>query len=484
MYNKIFRISTIVLSFIFIFTYKESFADEKKRITKRPNIIFILADDLGYGEVGCYGQKKIKTPRLDQMASEGLLFTNHYSGYATCTSSRMALLSGRHVGNHPKGTKTSKTYVSEVLQKAGYRTAMIGKWGMNGRPGHPASPHVRGFDHVFTYDNQGFAHFYYPEYMWRNKEMVTYPQNFDLFDKDGFIIDRSKGVYSHDEFTKEAVKFIKDNKEKPFFLYLPYTVPHAELAVPKDSFAEYKDLGWPETVKEVGGGGSKNPGYGSQYYRGYCGVKQPNATYAAMVTRMDRDIGRILDLLDKLGLSDDTLVLFGSDNGASEEGGQSMEFFKSSGSLRGGKRSIYEGGTRTPFIARWLGKIKPGSKTDHISTYCDFMATVCDLLKVDLPVETNSTSYLPTLLGNNNKQKKLPYVYYKWHGHAVRIGDWKLVLTNRNKTVELYNLSEDTGETKNLADELPDKVAELAATFVSVNGMTKKHWGKRPIKTK
>jgi arylsulfatase A-like enzyme len=476
------KMITLACFGMLIFSRNEILAREDQETSQQPNIVFILADDLGYGEVGCYGQKKIKTPRLDQMAAEGIRFSDHYSGYATCTSSRMALMSGRHVGNHPKDTTSKKTYVSEVLQKAGYRTAMIGKWGMGGRPGHAASPDVRGFDHVFTYDNQGYAHFYYPEYMWRNQEMVTYPQNFDLFDKDGFIKDRNKGVYSHDEFTKDALAFIEKNKERPFFLYLPYTVPHAELVVPEDSFAEYKDLGWPETVKEVGGGGSKNPGYGSQYYRGYCGAKQPNASYAAMVTRMDRDIGRILDLLDQLDLSENTLVLFGSDNGASAEGGQSMEFFNSSGALRGGKRSIYEGGTRTPFIARWTGKIKPGTETDHISTFCDFMATACEIAQVDTPAETNSVSYLPTLLGQVDEQRQVPYVYYKWHGHAVRVGDWKLVLTNRNKTVELYNLAEDIGETQNLAEAMPEKVSELAATLVSINGSTKKHWGKREVK--
>ncbi|VGO16216.1 Arylsulfatase [Pontiella desulfatans] len=446
----------------------------------KPNIIFILADDLGYGEVGCYGQEKIKTAGLDRMAAEGLRFTDHYSGYATCTMSRKALMTGRHVGHLPHGTTIPGLTVGHMLQRAGYRTAMIGKWGMTGHPGHPDSPHVNGFDHVFTYHDQGQAHFYYIEFLWRNLEKVHYPMNKNLFDKEWFIKDDHKGVYSHDEFTKEALGFITENKDRPFFLYLPYTIPHAELTVPEDSLQEYAQLGWPETAKEVGGGGSRNPGYGSQYIKGYCGVKNPNATYAAMVTRMDRDIGRILDLLDTLDLSENTLVVFGSDNGASDEGGQSMEFLKSSGALRDGKRSIYEGGTRTPFIVRWTGAIQPGQVTDHMSNFCDFMATACELAGVEAPSHIDSVSYLPTLLGKPEKQKKKPCIYYSWRGHAVRVGDWKLIL--KGHSVELYNLADDIGETNNLADKMPDKVAELAASLVAASPTAKKHWGKRPVK--
>jgi len=233
---------------------------------RRPNIVFILADDLGYGDLGCYGQKKIKTPRLDRMAQEGIRLTSHYSGFTVCSPSRCALMTGKHMGHASvKGNggrlKEKDVTVPMLLKRAGYKTCMIGKWGLVGRPGHPGSPNNKGFDHFFGFDNQGFAHFYYPEFLWRNDEKVLYPDNHNLRVNGEYT--RGKGTYSHDEFTKEALSFIKDNAENPFFLYLPYGIPHAELTVPEDSMAPYLKLNWPETPKIEGKGntgGGKDAG--------------------------------------------------------------------------------------------------------------------------------------------------------------------------------------------------------------------------------
>ena len=435
------------------------------RARRRPNIVFILADDLGYGDLGCYGQEKIKTPRLDRMAREGLRFTSHYSGFTVCSPSRCSLMTGKHMGHasvtgNGGSLKKKDITVAMLLKKAGYRTCMIGKWGLVGRPGHPGSPNNKGFDHFFGFDNQGFAHFYYPEFLWRNDKKVLYPKNHNLR-VDGQYIP-GKGTYSHDEFTKEAIGFIKDNADKPFFLYLPYAIPHAELTVPEDSMAPYLKLNWPEKPKIEGkgntGGGS---GYGSQYKRGYCGQSHPNATYAGMISRMDRSIGQILDLLDELKLSDNTLVIFSSDNGPSPEGGQSLKFFNSAGPLSGAKRSMREGGIRVPTIARWPGKITPGRTSGHPSAFWDFLPTACELAGVEPPGDIDGISYLPELMGRTEAQKKHEYFYWIW---AVRVGKWKLYPRGKNRYA-LYDLENDLAEKHDLADKMPDVVARCSKYF-------------------
>jgi arylsulfatase A-like enzyme len=446
---------------------------------QRPNIIFILADDLGYGDLGCYGQTKIKTPHLDKMAAEGLRFTDHYSGQAVCSPSRAGLLLGQHMGhcrvrnNGGAILKKDETTIAQLLQEAGYKTGMIGKYGLMGRTGskdhpsgnpkHPGHPNQKGFDHWFGFPSQGYAHFYYPGYMLRNDKEVPCPENDDVRENGHYK--PGKGTHAHDMFRDEAITFIRENKTDPFFLYVPFAIPHAELVVPADDpgLAEYKKLGWPEKPrKEGGGGGPKNAGYGSKYTKGYCATNCPNATYAAMITRMDRSIGSIVALLKELGIDKNTLILFGSDNGASGEGGQDMKFFKSSGPLRGFKRSIYEGGTRTPFIAYWPGTIKPGV-TDHVSGFNDFMATACELAGTSMDgAKTDGISYLPTLLGK--EQPKAKYRYFHWgRSRAVRVGDWKLVVTKDKKGEkrELYNLKSDIGEKKNLASVKPEVVQTL-----------------------
>ena len=431
---------------------------------RKPNVVFIVADDLGYGDLGCYGQEKIKTPRLDRMAKEGIRFTSHYAGFTVCSPSRCALMTGKHMG-HASVTGNGGTLrkedvtVAMLLKQAGYKTCMIGKWGLVGRPGHRGSPNKKGFDHFFGYDNQGFAHFYYPEFLWRNDKKVLYPDNHDLRVNGQYI--KGKGTYSHDEFTKEAIGWIKRNKDNPFFLYLPYTIPHAELTVPEDSMAPYLKLNWPEKPKIEGKGNTGGGAYGSQYKRGYCGQSHPNAAYAGMISRMDRDIGRILDLLDELKLTDNTLVIFSSDNGPTPEGGQSLKFFNSAGPLSGGKRSLKEGGIRVPMIARWPGRIKPGRTSGHPSAFWDFLPTACELAGIEAPKDIDGISYLPELLGRTADQKKHEYFYWIW---AIRVGKWKLMPAGKNK-YRLYDLETDIGEKNDLAKKHPEVVARCSRYF-------------------
>ncbi len=431
---------------------------------RRPNIVFILADDLGYGDLGCFGQTKIKTPRLDRMAAEGVRLTSHYAGFTVCSPSRCALMTGKHMGHASvtgNGGRLKKTDVTVpmLLKKAGYATCMIGKWGLVGRPGHPGSPNNKGFDHFFGFDNQGFAHFYYPEFLWRNDKKVLYPKNHNLR-VDGQYVP-GKGTYSHDELTKEALGWIRANKDRPFFLYLPFCIPHAELTVPADSMAPYLKLNWPEKPKIEGKGNTGGGGYGSQYTRGYCGQSHPNAAYAGMVSRMDRSIGRILDLLSELKLDEHTLVIFSSDNGPTPEGGQNPKFFNSSGPLRGGKRSLWEGGIRVPTIARWPGKITPGRTSDHASAFWDFLPTACEIAGVKPPEDIDGISYLPELLGRTEEQKTHEYFYWIW---AIRVGKWKLHPRGKNRYA-LYDLENDIGETTDLADKHPDVVARCSPYF-------------------
>jgi arylsulfatase A-like enzyme len=432
----------------------------------KPNIVFILADDLGYGDLGCYGQKKIKTPRLDRLATEGIRFTSHYAGFTVCSPSRCALMTGKHMGHasvtgNGGSLKKKDVTVAMLMRQAGYKTCMIGKWGLVGRPGHPGSPNNKGFGHFFGFDNQGFAHFYYPEFLWRNDQKVLFAKNHDLR-VDGEY-KKGAGTYSHDELTNEALQWITENKDSPFFLYLPYCIPHAELTVPEDSMAPYLKLNWPEQPKLVNKGNNGGGGYGSQYKEGYCGQTHPHATYAAMISRMDRSIGKILDLLDELKLSDNTLVIFSSDNGPSLEGGQTLKFFNSSGPLSGHKRSMYEGGIRVPMIARWPGKIKPGRTSDHASAFWDFLPTACEAAGIELPAEEkiDGISYLPALLGKTEAQQKHEYFYWIW---SIRVGKWKLHTAGKNK-YRLYDLENDIAEKHDLAAKFPEVVQRCSKYF-------------------
>ncbi|MCK5271695.1 MAG: arylsulfatase [Sedimentisphaerales bacterium] len=427
---------------------------------KRPNVVYILADDLGYKELGCYGQEKIRTPNLDKLAAEGMRFTQHYSGQAVCAPARCSLMTGKHMGHaFIRGNLTIGDYqialpdeeltVAEIFRQAGYKTGAMGKWGLGG----PGTPDQQGFD--LFYGNLGHvqAHWYYPPHLWRNEEQIFFEGNTNY----------SGTHYSHDYMAKEALQFITDNNDKPFFLYVPFLIPHVSLQVPQDSLDEYLPLGWPEI-----------PWEGPHY--AHC--DKPKATYAAMITRMDRDIGRIMKLLKKYGIDDNTIVIFSSDNGTTMGGwGVDVEFFDSVGPLRGLKADLYEGGIREPMIARWPGRIKPGSTTDHISAFWDFLPTCCDLIGAEVPDNIDGISFLPTLLGRPGQQQH-DYLYwettnYRLPQQAVRMGKWKGlredVTANPNPPLELYDLDTDIGETTNVAGSNPDIVTQIEAIMTEAH---------------
>lgn len=429
---------------------------------QRPNVVFILADDLGRADVGCYGQKKIQTPHIDRLAAEGMRFTQTYAGDAVCAPSRCALLTGYHSGhgqvrdNMQVGGQDAWTLgvttggqwplaggtftVGHLFQRAGYVTGAFGKWGL-GRVGTSGDPQKQGFDHFFGYICQRQAHTYYPNHLWRDGQVFWIEEN-----KDG-----AERVYSHDLIAEEAQKFLTANKDRPFFLYVPFTIPHVSLQVPEDSLAQYKGQ-WPD------------PAYDGK--RGYVAHSNPRACYAAMVSRMDKDVGRILALLKELRLEDNTLVIFASDNGPTPAGGEDPAFFESAGSLRGLKGSLYEGGIRVPFIARWPGKIKPGSTSDHVCAFWDFLPTSAELLGVRPLDGIDGISLLPTLLGRPSEQKKHQYLYWELNGQqAVRMGDWKAVRPRPGQKTQLFSLAQDISEKIDVADQQPEIVAQIEDIF-------------------
>ena len=440
--------------------------------TPPPNIIFILADDAGIADFGCYGGKIIHTPNIDKLAAEGMKFTNHYSGSTVCAPSRCCLMTGKHTGHatvrgNAKNTiSESDVTVAQILKKNDYATAIIGKWGLGNTPGGEGDPNKHGFDLFFGFREQGHAHHYYPDYLWRNGTKLEFPDN-----------PTKRTKYSHDLFTKEALDFIENNKKKPFFLYLAYTIPHSDLDVPKDSMAPY-----------IGKLDPEKP-YKGKAKHGFPAVPQstPHAAYAGMISRMDRDVGRIIQLLDKLGISKNTIVFFSSDNGPSKAGGADPKFFDSNGPHRGIKRDLYEGGVRCPFIVKWPAAIKPGTTTDHLSAFWDFLPTIAEIAKQPIPEGTDGISYLPTLLGKTSEQKAHKALYWEFYEkggkQAIRIGDWKLVRLNISKdpdaTPELYNLAKDPGETKNVAAEHPETLKKLIDAMRTAHAPTDKYsWTK------
>lgn len=416
--------------------------------SEKPNIIYIMADDLGYGDLGCYGQTKIKTPEIDKMARGGMLFTQHYAGSTVCMPSRAVLLTGKHTGHasvrgnplttatgNPVNLPKSEITVADQLKKAGYNTAIIGKWGLSeGTFANMPSEH--GFDYFFGYKDHSHAHHYYYDKLYRNKTVVRLEENNPR---------TKQGQYVHDLLTEEAMNYIKEQKENPFFLYLSFTIPHLEMTVPQDSKKPYMKLGWPERKMEMG------------HYRN---DQEGNTTYAGMVSRMDGDVGKILDLLRKLEIDDNTLVIFTSDNGHQYDTG----FFDSNGPLRGKKRDLYEGGIRVPFIAWWPGKVKEGTATNHISAFWDFLPTASDLAGVESPENIDGLSYLPTLLGQESHQEDHEYLYWEFNEgaarQALRKGYWKLVKYSQ-KPYELYNLVTDIEEENDLSKKYPEKLEEL-----------------------
>lgn len=429
--------------------------------SKPPNIIFIMADDLGYNEVGAYGQKIIKTPNIDRIAEEGMKFTQFYSGAPVCAPARCVLLTGKHPGHafirdnrewKPVGQypiPDSEVTIAEVLKKKGYATAAIGKWGL-GYPGSSGDPNKQGFDLFYGFNCQRHAHNHYPRYMQKNDKQEILEGNYRRL---------SGEQYSQDLFTREALGFIDENKDKPFFLYLPFAIPHLSIQVPDDSLEWYKGK-----IKEE-----------DYTHRGYLEHPFPRAGYAAMITHMDRDIGLIMERIKKLGLDDNTLIIFTSDNGPTFNrlGGSDSEFFESNKPFTGLKGDVLEGGIRVPMVARWPGKIKAGSVSDHVAAFWDVMPTLAELAGTKAPAKTDGISFLPTLLGKSN-QKKHEYLYWEFPSYggqqAVRMGKWKGVrrdmFKNNNKEplrIFLYNLEKDIKEQNDVAAEHPEIVKQMEA---------------------
>lgn len=423
---------------------------------EKPNIIYILADDLGVGDVGCYGQDLLKTPRIDQLASEGMRFTQHYSGSSSCAPTRSCLMTGQHTGhtrvrsNGDGPLLDQDVTIGEVLKDVGYKTAAIGKWGV-GEQGTTGVPWYQGFDYFFGYLNQRNAHTHYPPFLWRNEEQVLYPGNAEF-----------RTHYSHDEFTREALTFIQEHQDQPFFLYVPYTLVHVDLDVPHDSMEP-----WIGSIEET------QP-YGKPGGQHYIHQKYPHAAFAGMVSRLDRDVGRIVDLVDQLGMAENTLIMFSSDNGPTAAGGADPDFFDGNGVFRGIKFQFYEGGIRAPMIARWPGKIEAGSETDHVSAQWDLLPTVADLTGGTAPGNVDGISFLPTLYGKPEDQKQHSHLYWENSGkggwQAIRRGDWKAhrIKTRKGKdkaVFELYNLVDDVAEEKDVAADHPELSAEFKQLF-------------------
>ena len=406
----------------------------------QPNIVFILADDLGYGDLGCYGQRQILTPHLDRMAAEGMRFTQAYAGSTVCAPSRCCLMTGLHSGHAViRGNRADLAIrpgdvtVTEILKGAGYRTGLFGKWSLGGL-GSTGYPTRRGFDEWFGYFSQGHAHNYYPEHLLHNDTAVLLRGNSGTQRKD----------YAHDLFTERALGFLDRRSAQPFFLHLCYTIPHANNEMGRDT-----------------GDGMEVPDYG--VYAGKPWPKQEKG-FAAMITRMDRDIGRLLDRLKQTGQDGNTLVIFSSDNGPHREGGHDPAFFESSGPLRGIKRDLYEGGIRVPAMARWPGRIRAGQTSEYPWAFWDFLPTAAELAGARSPAGLDGISIAPVLLGK--PQRRRPYFYWEFHEggfqQAVRVDDWKGVRAGKGGPVELYDLRADPGERENIAARHPDVAARIA----------------------
>ncbi|HSW02254.1 MAG TPA: sulfatase-like hydrolase/transferase [Sedimentisphaerales bacterium] len=418
----------------------------------KPNIVFVLADDLGYGELGCYGQKLIQTPSIDQMAAEGMRFTDHYAGSTVCAPSRCCLMTGLHTGHaYVRGNKEIQPMgqlplpaetetLPRMLQRAGYTTALIGKWGFGG-PGSSGTPNNQGFDSFLGYLCQRHAHNHYPEFLFRNDERVPLSNKVEGGRADGAGVASEKREYAYDLMEAEALEFLNANKDGPFFLCLAVTLPHANNEAGRNGmevpdFGEYAGTDWPQTEKGR----------------------------AAMISRLDRGVGRILRRIRSLGIDENTLVFFTSDNGPHREGGSDPNFFASNAPFRGIKRDLYEGGIRVPLIARWPGRIEAGAVTGHISAFWDFLPTLGVLAGGEVLSNTDGLCMAPTLLGVPRKQKQHEYLYWEFHergfAQAVRMGAWKAVRL-LGGGLELYDLQADPGETTNLAANQPKIMARI-----------------------
>lgn len=425
----------------------------------RPNVVYILADDLGYGDLSCYGQKKLKTPHIDRLATEGMKFTDHYSGNTVCSPSRAVLMTGQHAGHvHCRGNGDENNYAAlnpeitvlpEVFKAAGYATGLYGKWGLGitvdeGAP----SPLTHGFDEFSAWKSQAIAHTYYPTSIVRNGEEIALEE----------------GTYIHDLIMDDALDFIRRSvkKGKPFFCYIPTAVPHAAMHAPVELHDKWRKV-FPQFDQRIGkyGAGPGEP----------CpDVQNPIAGYAAMMENLDNQVGELLALLEELGIDENTLVTFASDNGAHREGGHDPNFWDSNGPLRGIKRDLYDGGIRSPFLARWPGTVPAGTVSDHISGFHDVLPTMAELAGQPVPQQANGISFVAALRGESAGQQQHDYLYWEHpqtpkRDQAVRMGPWKGVLrgwkTQGPTQLELYDVSKDLGEKNDIAAEHPEIVARI-----------------------
>lgn len=430
---------------------------------RKPNIIFIMADDLGYGELGYYGQQKIKTPNLDKLCSQGMRFTDYYAGSTVCAPSRSVLMTGQHMGHtwvrgnagqdnpHAQSLRPEDITVAEVLKDSGYTTGITGKWGLGDMVERAMEglPNRQGFDFFFGYFNQRHAHNYYPAFVYRNEERISLP-NQGNYDPTGAGVATVKKVYAHDLVLDESLKFLDSaaGGDKPFFLFLSWTLPHANNEANR-------------AIKN----GTEVPNLGM--YAGKDWTEQ-NKGHAAMVTYLDTQVGKVLEALKRYGLEENTIVFFTSDNGPHRESGNDPDFFNSDGVVRGIKRDLYDGGIRVPMIVRWPGKVKSASVTDHVAYHGDIMATLAEITGAKPPKNIDSVSFLPTLLGGGDKQKKHEYLYWEFYEggskQALRMGKWKAVrMPMITGDIELYDLGSDLEERNNLAAQHPDLVKRVAA---------------------
>ncbi|MBP9601639.1 MAG: arylsulfatase [Lutibacter sp.] len=441
---------------------------EQKEFVKsspsKPNIIYILADDLGYGDLSCYGQEKFSTPNIDKLASQGMIFTQHYSGNTVCAPSRSALLTGMHTGHTPvRGNKEIQpegqypipddTYtMAEALKKGGYITGAFGKWGL-GYPGSEGDPVNQGFDTFYGYNCQRLGHNYYPYHLWSNKDSIVLSGN----------AGHAKNEYAPNLIQKKALEFLEKNKDTTFFMYVPTIIPHAELVAPEAIMAKYRGKFLPEKKYK---GLDDGPDYRKSSYESQ---DEPHAAFVAMIEIMDTQVGEIMAKVKELGIEDNTIIVFASDNGPHTEGGADPKYFKSSGPLKGVKRDLYEGGIRVPMIIKWPGKIKEGAKTDLVSAFWDVFPTFSEIAGIAVPANLDGISFLPTLLNKPEAQKQHEYLYWEFHEkggrQAVRKGKWKAVkynvLKQPNAPIELYDLSQDVGEKNNIASKHPEIVKDM-----------------------
>ena len=492
---KITKPLSFFCSAVTVSTISVSCTESKTSEAERPNVIYILMDDFGYGESGSYGQLKIETPNIDKLASNGILFSQHYSASAVSAPARCGLLTGLHSGhmqirgNDEQGSRgnvwshqamlddpslegqaplaDSTRTIGGIMQQAGYETACIGKWGL-GAPGSTGEPNNLGFDLFYGYNCQRVAHTYYPAYLWKNRERV-YLNNEVL--QPGTKLDKGADPYDEASYAKfnqeqyspdlmfdEVISFVEDNEERPFFLMWTTPIPHAALQAPKEMVDYY--------VEKFG---DEEPYLGKG---GYFPSRYPKATYAAMNTYFDNQVGLLVSKLKELGIYDNTIIVFTSDNGATYNGGTSSPWFNSGGKFKSemgwGKGSLHEGGIRVPLIVSWPNTIKSAIKTDHISFFPDIMPTLCELTGVDPNIDTDGISLLPTILGESDKQKKHEYLYWEFPEsggwRAVRWGEWKAIqrdIHKGNKAIELYNLTTDIQELNDISAQHPDIVEQI-----------------------